>query len=129
MAKAGLADAIRQATSGPDQPAKPGYAPVTDAAEVLLRANEEAGTIRPGVSSDDLLLAIAGLWQIDPRGDWQPRVARLLGFVMDGLRVGAPDGERVGPPAWRYDHHRGTRLRVGILAAIACAPCSASSTR
>ncbi|MET8641323.1 MULTISPECIES: TetR/AcrR family transcriptional regulator [unclassified Streptomyces] len=90
MAKAGLADAIRQATSGPDQPAKPGYAAVTDAAELLLRAGEEAGTIRPGVTSDDLLLAIAGLWQIDPRGDWQPRVARLLDFVMDGLRVGAP---------------------------------------
>ncbi|GAA3798767.1 TetR/AcrR family transcriptional regulator [Streptomyces phyllanthi] len=90
MAKAGLADAIRQATSGPGTPAKPGHAPVTSAAELLLRANEEAGTIRPGVTAEDFLLAIAGLWQIDPRGNWQPRATRLLDLVMDGLRAGAP---------------------------------------
>ncbi|MGW0333431.1 TetR/AcrR family transcriptional regulator [Streptomyces sp. NPDC003011] len=90
MAKAGLADAIRQVMSASGQAAKPGHAPVTDAAELLLRANEEAGTIRPGVTADDFLLAIAGLWQIDPRGDWQPRATRLLDLVMDGLRAGAP---------------------------------------
>jgi AcrR family transcriptional regulator len=90
MTKAGLADAIRQATSAPGSPAKPGHARVTSAAELLLRAGEEAGTIRPGVTADDFLLAIAGLWQIDPGSDWQPRAARLLDLVMDGLRAGAP---------------------------------------
>ena len=89
MAKAGLADAIRQATSGPGSPAKPGHNAVTEAAELLLRACEEAGAIRPGVTADDFYLAIAGLWQIDPDGDWQPRAARLLDLVMDGLRAGA----------------------------------------
>lgn len=92
MAKAGLADAIRQATSAPGGPAKPGHTPVLAAAELLLRANEEAGTIRPGVTADDFLLAIAGLWQIDPRGDWEPSAARLLDLIMDGLRVGADRG-------------------------------------
>ncbi|MFD8231294.1 TetR/AcrR family transcriptional regulator [Streptomyces sp. NPDC059696] len=92
MAKAGLADAIRQATSAPGQPAKPGHAPVTEAAELLLRAAEKAGTIRPGVTADDLFLVIGGLWTIDPGTDWQPRATRLLDFVMDGLRVGAPRG-------------------------------------
>ena len=90
MAKAGLADAIRQATSGPGNLTKPGHAPVTSAAELLLRANEEAGTIRPGVTADDFTLAIGGLWLLDPDGDWQPRATRLLNLVMDGLRVGAP---------------------------------------
>ncbi|MER7895694.1 TetR/AcrR family transcriptional regulator [Streptomyces sp. NPDC096046] len=90
MAKAGLADAIRQATSAPGQPAKPGHAPVTEAAELLLRAAEKAGTIRPGITADDLFLAIGGLWTMDPRGDWQPRATRLLDFVMDALRAGAP---------------------------------------
>ncbi|WP_081239313.1 TetR/AcrR family transcriptional regulator [Streptomyces viridosporus] len=89
MAKAGLADAIRQATSGPGSPAKPGHNAVTEAAELLLRACEEAGAIRPGVTADDFYLAIAGLWQIDPDGDWQPRATRLLDLVMDGLRAGA----------------------------------------
>ncbi|MEU5341537.1 MULTISPECIES: TetR/AcrR family transcriptional regulator [unclassified Streptomyces] len=90
MAKAGLANAIQQATSGPGNMAKPGHAPVSDAAELLLRANEEAGTIRPGVTADDFTLAIGGLWLIDPAGDWQPRATRLLDLIMDGLRVGAP---------------------------------------
>jgi AcrR family transcriptional regulator len=92
MAKAGLADAIRQATSAPGQPAKPGHAPVTEAAELLLRAAEEAGTIRPGVTASDLFLVIGGLWTMDPHTDWQPRATRLLDFVMDGLRVGAAGG-------------------------------------
>jgi AcrR family transcriptional regulator len=90
MTKAGLADAIRLAASAPGNPGKPGHGPVKTAAERLLRANEEAGTIRPGVTADDFLLAIAGLWQIAPHGDWQPRVDRLLDLVMDGLRAGAP---------------------------------------
>ncbi|WP_189827073.1 TetR/AcrR family transcriptional regulator [Streptomyces finlayi] len=90
MAKAGLADALRQATGAPGGPKKPGHTPVTAAADLLLRANEEAGTIRPGVTGDDFLLTIAGLWLLDPHEDWQPRATRLLDFVMDGLRVGAP---------------------------------------
>ncbi|MGW7411113.1 TetR/AcrR family transcriptional regulator [Streptomyces sp. NPDC054863] len=90
MTKAGLAEAIRQVTSAPGGPAKPAHTRITDAAELLLRAAERAGTIRPGVLADDLLLAVAGLWQIDPSGDWQPRAARLLDLVMDGLRAGAP---------------------------------------
>ncbi|MEU7552788.1 TetR/AcrR family transcriptional regulator [Streptomyces sp. NPDC044571] len=90
MTKAGLADAIRLATAGPGGPSKPGHAPVSSAADLLLRANEQAGTIRPGVSPDDFLLAIAGLWQIDPRSDWQPRAERLLDLVMAGLTAGAP---------------------------------------
>ena len=99
MAKAGLANAIQQATSGPGNLAKPGHAPVSAAAEVLLRANEEAGTIRPGVTADDFILAIGGLWLIDPAGDWQPRATRLLDLVMDGLRVGAPGPAGSGPAA------------------------------
>ncbi|MET7850648.1 TetR/AcrR family transcriptional regulator [Streptomyces avermitilis] len=89
MAKAGMAEAIRKATSAPGSPAKPGHEPVTEAAALLLNANESAGTIRPGVTPDDFILAIAGLWQIDPHSDWQPRAARLLDLVMDGLRTGA----------------------------------------
>ncbi|MPY56829.1 TetR/AcrR family transcriptional regulator [Streptomyces spongiae] len=90
MTKAGLADAIRQATSTPGSPGKPGHTQLISAAELLLRAAEEAGTIRPGVTADDFLLAIAGLWQIDPHLDWQTRTTRLLDLVMDGLRAGAP---------------------------------------
>ncbi|MGV9525216.1 TetR/AcrR family transcriptional regulator [Streptomyces sp. WY228] len=90
LTKAGLADAIRLVTSAPNGPARPGPTPIMEAAGALLGACEEIGAIRPGVNPDDFFLAIAGLWQIDPHEDWEPRAGRLLDFVMDGLRVGAP---------------------------------------
>ena len=96
IVKAGLADAIRQAISAPACPSSTRYAPIIAAAELLLRANAEAGTIRPGVSTDDLFLAIAGLWQIDADSDWKPRLTRLLDLVMDGLRAGAPATQKIG---------------------------------
>nr|WP_203600819.1 TetR/AcrR family transcriptional regulator [Streptomyces sp. SID9727] len=89
MAKAGLADALRAATSGHGSLAQVGHGPVTEAITLLLAANEAAGTIRAGVTPDDFLLAIAGLWQLDPHSDWQPRAARLFDLVTDGLRAGA----------------------------------------
>ena len=89
-AKAGLADAMRQTIGTSAASAQPGYAPVVAAIEALLEANHEAGTIRPGVSADDFILAIAGFWQIDVHGDWRSQASRLRDLVMDGLRTGAP---------------------------------------
>jgi AcrR family transcriptional regulator len=96
MAKAGLADALRKTTSKYGSLAQLGHGPVTQAVTLLLNANERAGIIRPGLTPDDFVLAIAGLWQIDPHSDWQPRATRLLDLVMDGLRAGA---SRAGGPA------------------------------
>ncbi|WP_406004938.1 TetR/AcrR family transcriptional regulator [Streptomyces sp. NBC_00637] len=95
MTKAGLADAIRLATSTPGSPEKPKptHTPVTEAAELLLRANDAVGAIRPGMTPDDLVLAIGGLWQLAPTDDWRPRATRLLDLVMDGLRAGAPGAD------------------------------------
>ncbi|MEU7314044.1 TetR/AcrR family transcriptional regulator [Streptomyces sp. NPDC007083] len=90
LAKAGLADALRAATSACGTLAGLGHGPLTQAVGTLLEANERAGTIRPGMTPEDFLLAIAGLWQIDPQHDWQARADRLLDLVMDGLRAGAP---------------------------------------
>lgn len=91
VTKAGLPDAIRQAASDRACPGtSSGYAPVPAAAQLLLDANHQAGTIRPGVTVDDFFLATAGIWQIDSQGDWQSRLTRLMDLVMDGLRVGAP---------------------------------------
>ncbi|WP_200303373.1 TetR/AcrR family transcriptional regulator [Streptomyces adelaidensis] len=90
VAKVGLADAMRQTIGTSTASAQPGYAPVVAAIEALLVANHEAGTIRPDVTADDFILAIAGIWQIDVNGDWQSQAARLRDLVMDGLRTGAP---------------------------------------
>ncbi|GLH98843.1 TetR/AcrR family transcriptional regulator [Phytohabitans aurantiacus] len=93
VAKVGLSDAMRQIIGTTDGPAQPGYALVVQAINALLAANHEAGAIRPGVTVDDFILAIAGIWQIDARGDWRAQATRLLDLVMDGLRAGAP-GQR-----------------------------------
>ncbi|MFD5128813.1 TetR/AcrR family transcriptional regulator [Streptomyces olindensis] len=90
MAKTGLADALRQVVGGTGGPESSGYALVYGSIESLLDANHEAGTIRPGVTADDFLRAIAGIWQIDISGDWHAQTTRLLDIVMDGLRAGAP---------------------------------------
>lgn len=89
MAKSGLADALRQATRATGAPARPGYELVVAAIDLLLDACREAGAIRPDVTADDFVLAIAGIWQIDPEGEWRVRSTRLLDIVMDGLRAGA----------------------------------------
>ncbi|NED84999.1 TetR/AcrR family transcriptional regulator [Streptomyces sp. SID11233] len=104
MAKAGLAEALRTTVSRQGGLARLGHGPVTGAVTLLLDANEKAGTIRPGLSAEDFLLAIAGLWQIDPHSDWPPRAARLLDLVMDGLRAGASGGHGTAPdPRARHD--------------------------
>lgn len=69
---------------------------MVDAIELLLDANR-AGTICPGVSADDFLLAVAGVWQIDPGGDWHAQAARLLNIIVDGLCAGAPGRRQPGP--------------------------------
>jgi len=90
-----LSDALRHASIAPPDPDSPNHTPVLAAMERLLQANEQAGMIRPGVTAQDLILATAGLWQIDRTTDWRSQAARLLDLVMDGLRAGAPrHGER-----------------------------------
>jgi hypothetical protein len=58
---------------------------------LLLRANEAAGAIRPGLDPDDVLLMMGFLWRIDPKSDWRTRSGRLLDLLIDGLRAGAPE--------------------------------------
>lgn len=89
ITKAGLANAIREVVSARKCSEKLAYAPMFAAAQALLDANEESGTIRAGITTDDFFLAIAGIWQIDAREDWQPRLNWLMDLVMDGLRAGA----------------------------------------
>lgn len=90
MTKAGLANAMREVSFMRDCAGSAGYAPIVAAAQLLLEANEKAGTIRAGVTTDDFFLATAGIWQIDFKEEWQPRLAWLIDFVMAGLRAGAP---------------------------------------
>ncbi|MBR8744761.1 TetR/AcrR family transcriptional regulator [Nocardiopsis sp. MG754419] len=86
MTKAGLMEVLRTATAH-GRFAQEARGPVTGAVEQLLAANREAGTLREDLTADDVLLAVAGLYQLDPSAeDWEQRAHRLLELVLCGLR-------------------------------------------
>nr|WP_246279650.1 TetR/AcrR family transcriptional regulator [Psychromicrobium silvestre] len=85
MTKHGLADALRAATSSDPLFAQT-YQSIVGALESLLTAAQEAGQIRRDLDPNDVILALAGLWELDPRGDWQAQAKRLFSIVFNGLR-------------------------------------------
>jgi AcrR family transcriptional regulator len=87
VTKHGLADALRKATSpGRDLSSTETYDAIVAALDRLLQANLSAGTLRPGLDADDVILALAGLWQLDPTGDWKARAQRIYDIVLSGLK-------------------------------------------
>ncbi|HWO66254.1 MAG TPA: hypothetical protein VNO31_40100, partial [Umezawaea sp.] len=98
MAKAGLVHALRSSSTH-GQFAQMAYGPVAGAVNRLIAANDEAGTIRAGMTADDLLLALDGLYNLDPDSDWSPRASRLFTLVADGLRPPVDRTGSVVPPA------------------------------
>jgi AcrR family transcriptional regulator len=100
MTKAGLGSALAAASSH-DALSAEAYGPVIGALTLLLNANEEAGTVRPGLDPDDVLLILGFLWRIDPASDWRAQANRILDILVDGLRAGAPNPPGGGWPTSR----------------------------
>jgi AcrR family transcriptional regulator len=87
VTKHGLADALRKATTpGSDLSSAATYVAIVAALDGLLQANIAAGTLRPGLDADDVILALAGLWQLDPAGDWRAQAQRIYDIVLSGLQ-------------------------------------------
>ena len=87
VTKHGLADALRKAaTPGSDLSSTKTYGAIVAALDRLLQANISAGTLRPGVDAEDVILALAGLWQLDPASDWKARAQRISAIVLGGLQ-------------------------------------------
>jgi AcrR family transcriptional regulator len=84
-AKVGLADVLASMSSH-DRLTQDSYQPIISALASLLHANEVAGTIRPDVDPDDLLLMLGFLWRVTPDAAGQKRADRLLDLVLEGLR-------------------------------------------
>ncbi len=97
VSKHGLADALRKATSpGNDLSSTDTYDAIVGALDRLLRANITAGTVRADLNGDDVILALAGLWQLDPEGDWKAQADRIYDIVLSGLEQPAPRGRMSG---------------------------------
>jgi AcrR family transcriptional regulator len=87
VTKHGLADALRKAaTPGSDLASTGTYVAIVAALDRLLQANISAGTLRAGLNADDVILALAGLWQLDPAGDWRAQAERIYEIVLSGLQ-------------------------------------------
>jgi AcrR family transcriptional regulator len=87
VTKHGLADALRKATSpGHDLSSTSTYDAIVGALDRLLQANISAGTLRPDLDAEDVILALAGLWQLDPASDWKRQAQRLYDIVLGGLQ-------------------------------------------
>ncbi len=86
VTKHGLADALRKATSpGNDLSSTNTYDAIVGALDRLLQANISAGTLRRDLDADDVILALAGLWQLDPASDWRAQARRIYDIVLGGL--------------------------------------------
>jgi AcrR family transcriptional regulator len=87
VTKHGLADALRKATTpGSDLSSTDTYAAIVAALDRLLQANIAAGTLRSDLDAEDVILALAGLWQLDPAGDWRAQAQRIYDIVLGGLQ-------------------------------------------
>jgi hypothetical protein len=47
------------------------YDAIVAALDRLLQANISAGNLRSDLDAEDVILALAGLWQLDAAGDWK----------------------------------------------------------
>ena len=90
MTKHGLAQALRTVTASEiseDSLFAETYQPIVAALGRLLSAAEAAGVVRAGLNPDDVILALAGLWEIDPASDWKMRARALYRLVFTGLEA------------------------------------------
>jgi AcrR family transcriptional regulator len=90
MTKHGLAQALRTVTGAEiseDSLFAETYQPIVAALGRLLSAAEAAGAVRGGLNPDDVILALAGLWEIDPDSDWKTRASALFRLVFSGLEA------------------------------------------
>jgi AcrR family transcriptional regulator len=87
VTKHGLADALRKATTpGSDLSSTDTYDSIVAALDRLLQANISDRTLRRGLDAEDVILALAGLWQLDPAGDWRAQAQRIYDIVLSGLQ-------------------------------------------
>ncbi len=87
VTKHGLGDALRKATSpGNDLSSTDTYDAIVGALDRLLQANISTGTLRPELDAEDVILALAGLWQLDPASDWKAQADRIYDIVFSGLQ-------------------------------------------
>jgi AcrR family transcriptional regulator len=85
IAKRGFASAVQALSRDDGELYDETYRAIVGALDLLLRATEQTGAIRSGLSADDVILAFAGLWQLSADDAWQAQVDTLYDIVLHGL--------------------------------------------
>ncbi|MGK5740247.1 TetR/AcrR family transcriptional regulator [Micromonospora sp. URMC 103] len=89
--KRGMADVLRGVLlSEEDRVRTRGL--LSGAIATLLDAGQSAGTIRPGIDPEDLLMGIGGIAMIAGEEDQRDLATRLVGLLLHGVVVPPPDG-------------------------------------
>ncbi|HJP72947.1 MAG TPA: TetR/AcrR family transcriptional regulator [Pseudonocardiaceae bacterium] len=85
MTKRGLANALSVATSSRGSFPAEMFAAIPGAVDTLLRANIEAGTVRPDLDPATVLRGLSGLLLLDPHGDWRRDAEGLTDLLWCGM--------------------------------------------
>lgn len=88
MTKQGLAGALQAASYSTDEHFTEVYDQISGALALLVGAAVEQGVVAEETDPHDVLLALAGLWQMNPDGDWRAQAQRLFEIVLRGIRAG-----------------------------------------
>ena len=83
--KHGVADTLRAAVS--DQDYRDTYQPLVEAVRRLMQGCEQAGSIFPGASPEDVLVLLSSLLRIAPTRDGSKQVTRVLTLILRSLTL------------------------------------------
>jgi AcrR family transcriptional regulator len=89
VAKRGMSGALQSVIASGRNPYSESRAKIVAAMTTLLDAARSDGSIRSDVDSEDVLLAMNGIWSMPDDPEFDRRARTLLGLVMDGLRYRA----------------------------------------
>jgi AcrR family transcriptional regulator len=87
MTKRGLANALRMATASRSELPASAYQAMMGAVATLLRANVQAGTVRPDLDPETVMRGLGGLMYLDPNDDWPAQTASLTDLLWRGMRT------------------------------------------
>ncbi|WP_033290366.1 TetR/AcrR family transcriptional regulator [Amycolatopsis jejuensis] len=82
MTKRGLANALR--TTRSELPTQ-AYSRMLAALDILRKANAEAGTIRPDLTTETLMRGLGGLFFLSPDGNWKAETEGVVDLVWHGM--------------------------------------------
>lgn len=92
-AKRGMANSLKILVASNASLFAEGSGVLRTAADSLLTSAAEQGFIRRDIDTTDLLHALSSIYSLPSTSEWRERSDRLIGLLMDGLKVqqGKPD--------------------------------------